>query len=325
MSNVGATFWDKHVVKDWSEFVAQIEKFRSPRPSTQSDTGEVNRLLFRGCSNACHNLKPSLARLDLRNRPYLPSAFETWLLDEFKRHARLHAGQINMPPEDGDDRVRWWELMQHYGAPTRLLDWTASPYVAAYFACGKSTNRDGKEANGAVWVVDHGAITDRSRSVYPEHFSPDRVQHLPLDTDAPDQEHLRAAIAFTPAQQLTDRMAAQRGWFSVCSLPGLDHAEAIDELLKREKRYDTEMMRRRWTRKLVIPAQLKPIFLRKLWDMNINELTLFPGLDGLGRQLSRLHELLTPEREHGQSLVFHWEQGIISQHRGESADTSRTV
>jgi len=39
----------------------------------------------------------------------------------------------NLIPDD-EDLVGWWQLMQHYRAPTRLLDWTRSPYVATYFA-----------------------------------------------------------------------------------------------------------------------------------------------------------------------------------------------
>jgi hypothetical protein len=40
-------------------------------------------------------------------------------------------------------------LMQHYKAPTRLLDWSYSPYLAAYFACSSNPNID-----GAIWALN---------------------------------------------------------------------------------------------------------------------------------------------------------------------------
>src|SRR5207302_2041956 len=48
------------------------------------------------------------------------------------------------------DRLGWWEVMQHHGAPTRLLDWTRSPFVAVWFAL--SSNAGGGDA--ALWVID---------------------------------------------------------------------------------------------------------------------------------------------------------------------------
>ena len=56
---------------------------------------------------------------------------ETRLLREFKRTYPLNT---NVAPPDDNDTLGWLALMQHHGAPSRLLDWTYSPLVAAFFA-----------------------------------------------------------------------------------------------------------------------------------------------------------------------------------------------
>jgi hypothetical protein len=63
------------------------------------------------------------------------------------------------PPEPDDD-FQWLALMQHHGAPTRLIDFTWSPYVAAFFALERTLT------DGVVWAMNPGAI-DSSRADRP--------------------------------------------------------------------------------------------------------------------------------------------------------------
>ena len=58
-----------------------------------------------------------------------------------------------------NEKVEWLALMQHYGAPTRLLDWTNSAYVALHFALN---NRKSTE-DCAVWAIDTEWVDEKSR------------------------------------------------------------------------------------------------------------------------------------------------------------------
>ena len=90
---------------------------------------------------------PSLSLL--AKQPEEAIRLEDVARQEFMSKAHLFIDLGNM------DKVKtipcWWALMQHHGALTRLLDWTASRYVAAYFA----TQQDGSVHDGAVWCFCH--------------------------------------------------------------------------------------------------------------------------------------------------------------------------
>ena len=88
--------------------------------------------IFRGHKKSEWCLKSSLERalddFDLELEKAL--RIEGGLLRQFKR--QLH--HFGVPAPEDDDIMEWFTMMQHYGAPTRLLDWTHSFFAALYFA-----------------------------------------------------------------------------------------------------------------------------------------------------------------------------------------------
>lgn len=78
---------------------------------------------------------------------------EDALLQRFREQA-LRFGIPNLP--EAWDILGWWEVMQHHGAPTRLMDWTTSPFIAAWFAIDGHEEADG---DMAIWVYER-RITD---------------------------------------------------------------------------------------------------------------------------------------------------------------------
>jgi hypothetical protein len=75
---------------------------------------------------------------------------EDYVRKEFKRRAHHYLQHL---PEDSED-LEWLALMRHHGAPTRLLDWTRSPYVATFFALAEAR----EEQVSVVWAVDIQAV-----------------------------------------------------------------------------------------------------------------------------------------------------------------------
>jgi hypothetical protein len=129
--------------------------------------------LFRGQPDRCAfgsycRLDTSLERAVLRYRKvegelqpipsYIcshPNKFEKSLLQKFQQ--RAHHYISNLPPEG--EVLEWLALMQHHGVPTRLMDWTLSPYVALYFAL------EGCKSQGtcALWAIDANWLIVQSR------------------------------------------------------------------------------------------------------------------------------------------------------------------
>jgi hypothetical protein len=129
-------------VRSLGEFVDVVTPSEPDRQTgRRRDTG-----VYRGASNARAPLLTSLDRLGGDGRLHGKADLEEHILRNFIRYSRPHVDDAR-PYND-------WELLitaQHHGVPTRLLDWTYSPLVAAFFA---TRPVDGAERDRAVWRLD---------------------------------------------------------------------------------------------------------------------------------------------------------------------------
>jgi FRG domain len=133
--------WVTSEVDRFEDFVRQIADIL---PTTTADD---SLYWFRGQSNSDWNLEPSFLRSSGGLGLSIQGAvgLEREALKAFRSKTHLFVSPHLL------EKVRtipcWWALMQHHGAPSRLLDWTVSPYVAAYFAA----QQDGAKKPGVVW------------------------------------------------------------------------------------------------------------------------------------------------------------------------------
>jgi hypothetical protein len=202
-------------------------------------------------------------------------AVEQLGLADYQAQAHLHLPPAVIPPAPPAASVAdWWALMQHYNAPTRLLDWTLSPYVAAYFAVECEFGRD-----GAIFIVQHHTIKHQLR----EHIDPQPItHHLLNDPASPD-----AVVVWRPARS-SERLVAQQGWFTFGTNILTDQDELIRQSGAVARQSDPKTL---FIEKWVVPSAMKLEFLRRLRRMNIAAHSLFPGIDGLGRSIAEAARL----------------------------------
>lgn len=100
---------------------------------------------------------------------------EHTILSRFKRQA-CNYGLDYVPGEE--DALGWLSLLQHYGAPTRLLDWTRSPFVACFFALETA------RSEAAIWAIDHVWLRNRAWEVIRAAWGDDVVKDLHSRPDA---------------------------------------------------------------------------------------------------------------------------------------------
>jgi hypothetical protein len=217
---------------------------------------------FRGQVDATWQLWPTIAR-ELKNRRVNPRYWtdqEHRIIWIFQRKALHYLERI----PDIADTFRWLALMQHHGAPTRLLDFTWSPYVAAFFALEASTT------DAAVWAINTPKLG--THCFGPNTFDDDWV---------PKPEETLQRYGFENANDVAigesffknQRLIAQSGTFA-CPF---DITRPIDEILGQSR--DT-------IAKFVLEGpKLRKQALSELYRMNLTHATLFPDLDGLARSL----------------------------------------
>lgn len=228
-----------------------------------------SRYAFRGLSDASYGLNTSLTRLE---GAY--AEMEPHLLRNFRKYA--HGGLV-----EGNSVWHWLALAQHHGLPTRLLDWTFSPFVAMHFATANLSKFD---TDGVIWTMNYSAVhtllpTPLAQAL--EHEGSDVFTVDMLCEQAKSMSEF-AGLSDTPfllflePPSMDERIVNQYALFSCASLPHLD----VNDWLKKSPTLG---------RRIVIPAALKWEVRDKLDQANITERVLFPVLDGLSRWLARTY------------------------------------
>ncbi len=210
--------------------------------------------IFRGVTNSSYDLTTPFGRSIIKNKRTreevddynyrLDTDAERYILDKFKNLSVPHLNHI--PSDDWE----WLALAQHHGLPTRLMDWTNNPLVAAFFACLNSESSNPNDA--AIYVLEN------------------KFDHNQVSLEESPFEIASYSI-FTP-RHTTLRITAQSGLFTVHPIPDIpfENEHICKWIISHDCLIDLTVMANQY---------------------GIHHASMFPGLDGIARNIGRTHGL----------------------------------
>lgn len=232
-----------------------------------------NYSVFRGSNHIEDSLLTSLDRLGGTQPPHSKAHLEEHLLRNFIRYAR---------PYLKDPGANDWELLitsQHHGLPTRLLDWSHSPLVAAHFASAGPQNED-----RVIWKLDWPALH--------KHFNLKPLAFLVSDLNElitqkgwksawdffDSDNHREFFVCMLEPPAIDERLKVQGGAFTLASLKTM----SLDQMLHKHGIADC-------LSQVIIPADRVALIRDQLDMCSLDERHLFPGLDGIASGLTRYY------------------------------------
>lgn len=189
--------------------------------------------------------------------------------------------------------IEWLALMQHHGAPTRLLDLTRSSFIAAYFAFEFSLLSD---INVAIWAVNIDHLKNKSLTILSEEFGEALEQNKNLINESLfekifHQNDKRLVFPVEPFR-MNRRYSLQQSVFistGIAEVPLMEQMEFLGDEIKKS------------VVKIEIPCVYRKEVLRELLQMNLHRASLFPDLDGYAVSLRlRYNSMKTPEESEQQ-------------------------
>jgi hypothetical protein len=255
-------------VNDWEHLLAELY-----RDAWDEKIGRFRTsFVFRGADLVGAELRPGLLRLVGKSGD--AAQIEKHLLRNFRKYATDEF-------RGGASEWRWLTFAQHHHLPTRLLDWTFSPLIAAHFATDDITTHD---RDGAIWCIDprktNKLLPPKLRRIAAHEgadlFTAEMLEDAAATLGAFDRMFPKPGILFLEPPSIDVRIANQFALFSIASAPDLDFMTWLEE-------------HPGVARCIVVRAAAKPEIRDKLDQTGFTERLIYPGADGLARWLARYY------------------------------------
>lgn len=216
------------------------------------ETNYSRQHIFRGIHSLNHKLIPKVGRTKYVSRCSDDPVKRLDELQDLEEHTMSDFIKMSVPHQDLRSISAWdqWTIGQHHGLPTRFLDWTENPLIAAFFA-----TENAKE-DVAVYVVKRDQFNSQTDDLQDVFSFPDEDQ----------------VLLYVPSY-IHPRIIAQKGVFTVHKDPTVP----LDETLVDGNPCEVDQ--------LIIPHDKIMQFVEDLDWCGINRSFIYPGLDGLAHYL----------------------------------------
>lgn len=266
-------------INTWKELINFFDKF-----NWSANFGRD--WIFRGESDESRAISPSLERLHKDKLGFMAKV-EELSLSYFKRR---YNGEFKP-----NNSLEWLSLLQHYGAPTRLVDFTYSWYIALFFAIESLSDK-----NSSLWCINlqelkngieiNGLNSEASHSIIFDAYEKEVCELI--DNHSKEK---RFVIPVEP-QLLNERIHIQQGLFLIngsflskfddilFQTLSIDNTERINEKVVEVEIEKTEI-EEVTIFKIIINASIKKDLIKELYKMNISREIIYPGIEGFSQSI----------------------------------------
>jgi len=265
---------------DWKQFVDYI----------YNDMLDFETYIWRGHRCDSWKLEPTIDRLVRDSKVSIEKRYDFQVkhLASFKLAARGRRG--SNPPQIAEEND-WWALGQHHGLATPLLDWTTSPFVAAFFAF--SDIGEPQTDNRAIFALHQPSVEKWANHIRRAENA-DRRERLKQLNDTGNSHNMLARsllsskaeseiVIVRPQSDENQRLLNQGGLFTRSRTK-----KSIEDWVMEHHPVDDNGMS---LIKVVVPDSERDKCLRTLNRMNINPLSLFPDLAGASKYCNLFAEI----------------------------------
>lgn len=236
-----------------------------------------NPFIYRGQSDAGWLLETTLERgCGAKYSQDFAEKYEGYALDQFSSRFHLYDKE-NIQP---NSLLEWLAIMQHYGVPTRLLDFTTSPYAALYFALESYDMVSRPDI--ALYCINYTELMDKTLEIIKKEDNKFKETRQSINgrQDEIFKEYVdrfnRNVLWVTEPQRLNARIDKQSGSFLVSGNKG----RRINEIIS-DTEYEEVTIK-----KIIFPGSKIESIFALLRKMNISGKSIYGDLMGLSRSLT---------------------------------------